>query len=109
MASNGQVTLNGRFSPGTIVRLVEVDGDHVMRSEGGREVDTKRVDEDGRVQFKSGVEVGARYFVGGIQQGFPLEVPVRGNTAADDNAVLVQPPVQPDRVRLADGRWQDEV
>lgn len=106
MASNGQVTLNGRFSAGTVVRLVEVDGDHVMRSEGGREVDTKRVDSDGRVQFKSGVKVGARYFVVGIQQGSPLEVPVRGNTADGD---VVQAPIQPDRIRLADGRWQDEV
>jgi hypothetical protein len=106
---SGQITLHGRFNAGAQVRLVRVEDETVLRPEGGKEVASATVDDDGRVQFKKGVEVGGRYFIVGQRDGFPLEVPVRGRSADDDNAVLSQPPVRPDRVRLADGRWQDEV
>lgn len=110
MASSkaGQVTLNGRFSPGAHVALWKVRDETALRHEGGELVDTKKVDDDGRVQFKSGVEVGARYFIVGYQDGSPLEVRARGRSADDDNGILAQPPVKPDRVRLANGRWADE-
>lgn len=104
------VVLRGRFTKGSIVRLVEVDGEHVLRSEGGREVDSKKVgEEDGIsvVKFSSGVKDGVRYFVSGYVDGTPLEVRVTGRKDAEDS-VLAQAPVRPDRVRLSDGSWSDE-
>jgi hypothetical protein len=54
----GQVTLRGRFSAGTVVRLVRVAHEGVLRPEGGEEVDvqTAEKDENGvaSVSFKSG-------------------------------------------------------
>jgi hypothetical protein len=74
---SGQITLHGRFNAGAQVRLVRVEDETVLRPEGGKEVASATVDDDGRVQFKKGVEVGARYFIVGLRDGFPLEVPVR--------------------------------
>jgi hypothetical protein len=108
MASKGQVTLRGRFSKGSVVTLTKVAGEHVLRPAGGEQVETKTVEEkDGTsfVQFTSGVEVGARYFVHGINDGFPLEVRVTGREADADSEVLAQAPVQPDRVKLTDGSF----
>jgi hypothetical protein len=54
----GQVTLRGRFSAGTVVRLVRVAHEGVLRAEGGEEVDvqTAEKDENGvaSVSFKKG-------------------------------------------------------
>jgi hypothetical protein len=109
MASSkgGQVTLSGRFPVGARVELVRVAGAHVLRSEGGKVVDSGTVDENGQVRFSKGVEVGARYFIRGYRAGVPLEVRVRGNKASEDTG-LAQAPVGPDRVRLGDGSWEDE-
>jgi hypothetical protein len=107
MASKAQVTLNGRFSPGTAVELVEVADESVLTGAGGKVVDRKKVDRDGRVQFQTGVTAGGRYFIRGLQDGMPLEVRARGNADADAD-VGFQRPVQPDRVRLSDGSWADE-
>lgn len=108
MAKSGQVVLRGRFSPGTRVRLVRVDGAHVLRpGETDEVVDTATVDKDGVVSFKKGVEVEARYFVSGIQQGEPLDVRCRGRTA-DDVGPLEADGIRPDRVKLADGSFVDE-
>lgn len=105
--AKGSATLRGRFSPGTVVRLVEVDDGSVLRAEGGREIDRKKVDKDGTVSFKSGVEDGGHYFIVGQQNGFPLEVRIRGN-ADEDGGALPQAPVQGDRVKLSDGSFLDE-
>jgi hypothetical protein len=105
---SGQVTLAGRFPKGTDVRLVKVRDETVLRSEGGETIDTQTVDDDGRVQFKKGVEVGARYFIVGYVDGVPLEVRARGNAPGDDPATLTQPPIRPGRIRLGDGSWADE-
>lgn len=104
----GQVTLRGRFRPGTDVRLVQVRDERVLRAEGGVEVGTATVDDGGAVQFSSGVDVGGRYLVCGYVDGFPLEVRARGREAGDDSELLTQPPIGPDRVRLGDGSWSDE-
>lgn len=106
--AKGQVTLRGRFRPGTEVRLVKVRDEAVLRSEGGKEVATATVDESGTVQFKSGVQVGGRYFVVGQVEGGPLEVRARGRAADDPGEVLSQAPVTADRTRLADGTFVDE-
>lgn len=108
----GQVTLRGRFSAGTVVRLVRVAHEGVLRAEGGEEVDvqTAEKDENGvaSVSFKSGVDEGARYIATGISDGAPLDVRVRGRAADDPSEVLEQPPIMADRVRLTDGSWSDE-
>jgi hypothetical protein len=107
---SGQVTLRGRFSKGSVVTLTKVADESVQRPQGGEDVETKTVsDKDGAtfVQFTKGVEVGARYIVHGINDGFPLQVRARGRAADDDSEVLSQPPVAPDRVRTASG-WVDE-
>lgn len=103
--TGAQATLNGRFPPGTTVQLVKVAGAHVLRTSAGDEVvDEKVVDEDGRVQFKKGVESDGRYFVRGYVADGPLEIRIRGRAEADDNDVLAQAPVGYDEVRTRDGR-----
>lgn len=110
----GQVTLRGRFSPGDVVKLTRVAGEHVLRPEGGEEIEVQSVGEEkdaprvGFVRFSKGVEVGARYFVHGLHEGTPLEVRVRGRAKDDPEEVLSQAPILPDRVRLADGSWADD-
>lgn len=108
-AKAGQVVLRGRFRPGSRVRLVEVAGEHVLRSQGGRLLDVKRVDDDGCVKFTHGVVVGGRYILVGQVGGQPLEVRARGGEpGADAGSQLAQEPVRRDRVRLANGAWADE-
>lgn len=102
-AEKGQVTLRGRFRPGTRVRLVKVSGPAALRAEGGELIEQKRVDADGTVQFTDGVEDGGRYFVVGYVDGFPVEVRIRGNTAGYEDSVSVQAPIQQDLVRHRDG------
>jgi hypothetical protein len=104
MAKQGQVTLRGRFGPGTHVRLVKVAHEGVLRSEGGELVDTGKVNAQGEVTFKA-LEVGSRYFVAGYVDGFLLEVRV---TAREADDAVTQPAVAPDRVKLADGSFADE-
>jgi hypothetical protein len=112
--SAGQVTLRGRFSPGDVVTLVKVAGPHVLRSEGGEEIETQTVTEEkdaprvGYVRFSSGVEVGARYFIRGLTGGSPLEIRVTGRDKDDPSEVFEQAPIMPDRMRLTDGSFVDE-
>jgi hypothetical protein len=108
--TKGQVTLRGRFRAGSLVKLVKVAGEHVLRVEGGVEpVAEATVDASGCVRFTEGVEVGARYLVVGQVDGEPVQVRARGNTADDENSVLTQAPVQPERQRLSGGQFADEV
>lgn len=99
----------GRFPPGTRVRLVRVKDESVLRAEGGEEVATAKVGEDGRVQFTEGVDVGGRYFITGYAgvDGY-REVRVRGNAAGEESTVLTNPGFAPDRAKLADGSFADE-
>jgi hypothetical protein len=106
-SSQGQVTLHGRFAPGTSVRLVKVRDESVLRAEGGKEVAAGTVDDDGRVAFKSGVEVGARYFICGHDRGDYREVRVIGRKAEDDT-VLSQPPVGNVPLRTSGGHQIDQ-
>jgi hypothetical protein len=109
-SSKGQVTLRGRFSKGSVVTLTRVAGAHVLRPEGGEDIETKTVGEkDGvsEVSFTSGVEVGARYFIHGLEDGSPIQLRATGK-ASDDDTGLTQPPIVADRLRLADGTWADE-
>jgi hypothetical protein len=106
--ASAQVVLRGRFKPGSFVRLVRVAHEGVLRSEGGEEVATATVDEDGEVKFGRGVDEGARYLVSGLIDGFPVEVRARGRAKDDPDITLEQPPVKADRVRLSDGSWADE-
>jgi hypothetical protein len=75
---------------------------------GDEVVEEKKVGKDGAVQFKSGVEKDARYFVRGYTPNGPLEVRVRGRAEADDSEVLALPPVGYDEVRTRDGRVYPE-
>lgn len=102
-SSAAQVTLNGRFPAGARVALVEVAGENVLRAAGGKTIARKKVDDDGRVQFTSGVKVGARYFVVGRINGVHTEVRVTGRKPADDNAALAQAPVRPDKTTTGIG------
>jgi hypothetical protein len=104
--ATGQARLAGRFPPGSVVRLVKVASEATLRSEGGEEVDTQTVGDDGVVTFSKGVDVGGRYLAVGLVGGTPLEVRLRGNVGED--AVNGQAPVARDRVRLSDGSWADE-
>lgn len=108
--ASGVVTLRGRFKPGARVRLVRVKDESVLRVGDGSElVASEVVDAEGCVRFAKGVVVGARYFVAGQVDGTPLEVRCRGNRPDEDNSLLTQVPVLPERQKLADGRFQDEV
>lgn len=89
-----RVVLNGRFSPGTRLRLVEVRDERQLRpGAGDREVDVQFVDTDGHVEFSAGVTDGGRYFVCGYQNGQPLEVRARGRVPGDEDEVNSIAPV----------------
>lgn len=101
------VTLRGRFPKGTRVRLVEVKDESVLRSEGGKLIDVKKVGDDG-VSFSRGVKDGQRYMLVGHVNGRLLEVRATGRKDADAASEVSQQPIQPDRVRLSNGSWADE-
>lgn len=109
MAKGGSVKLRGRFSPGTQVRYVKVDGPHVLRAPDGADSEAKEVDKDGEVEF-TGLEEGERGFIVGQQNGFPLEVRTTARKGGDENTVLTgyDPLALYDRVKLSDGSFLDE-
>jgi hypothetical protein len=109
MASKAQVVLRGRFPKGTVVALVKVEHEGILRSEGGELVDTKKVDDEGVVTFASKVEEGSRYFIRGYVRGELVEVRATGRSESDQSSVLSQAPVQPDRLRYTDGTFEDDV
>lgn len=101
--SRARVRLAGRFSPGVRVELVEVASEAVLRtSPTDRVVESKFVDEGGSVEFTTNITAGGRYFVRGIQGGFPLEVRVTGRVASEDS-VNALPPVQTEPRKFSDG------
>lgn len=108
MAKSAHVTLRGRFRPGTVVALVEVADERVLRSEGGRHIDRKKVDENGEVRFTNRVKENGRYFIVGLIDGTPVEVRARGRTGDENAGVLEQPPVGTEVRKHADGRLVGE-
>lgn len=107
--AKGSVKLRGRFSPGTRVRYVGVDGPQVLRAPDGAESKDGEVDENGEVEF-TGLDVGERGFIVGNQNGQPLEVRTTARAAGDENTVLTgyDPNALYDRVKLSDGSFLDE-
>ena len=100
-----KTTLRGRFSPGTIVSLYEVEDASVLRAEGEPD-QTAEVNKDGEVAFS--LKEGRRYIAQAYDRGEPRTVRLTGRSAEEINSALEQPAVQPDRVRLSDGTWADE-
>lgn len=104
------IKLRGRFPAGTQVRLVRVEGPHVMRPGPQHEtVDTQKVDKDGVLEFK-GVEAGERYFAVGLNHGFPVEVRLTGKADPDtaNHAEMYGDNGLYQRVKLSDGSFLDE-
>jgi hypothetical protein len=111
MAKKGAARLHGRFSPGTEVRAVHVEGAHVSRPGPQHEtVETATVGKDGWVEF-TGLEEGERYFAVGYVHGQPVEARLTARAADGEDAShaemygdngLLQ------RQRLADGSFVDE-
>jgi hypothetical protein len=94
-APTARVALTGRFTPGERVRLIKVDGPHVMRPpDGAVPVAEGRVDDAGHVEFTEGVELGARYFIAGYHRGQPMNVRVTGRALNDTNGLLESAPNQ---------------
>jgi hypothetical protein len=104
--AKGKTTLRGRFPKGNLVSLREVPDAGTLRSTPEQEVDTKTVNDDGEVTFST--DVGTRYIAFAYVNGAPLEVRVTGRETDDPNALMTQPPIGPDRIRLSDGSFSDE-
>ena len=100
--ASASITLRGRFRPGTEVRLVRVQSEAALRAEGGEEVGTETVDDDGCVSFSKGVKDGERYFIVGQVDGTHLEVRARGREDESDS-ILGQAPPALVETRYADG------
>lgn len=108
----GKLSLRGRFTPGSSVRLVKVGGPQVLRPGPTDEtVDEQKVDKDGTLTFSKGVTVGDRYFAVGQVNGQPVEVRLTGRDNDDPGHLAGYEPISPDRARLGiggSGGWADE-
>lgn len=91
---SGVVICNGKFPAGSVVRLVRVVDERVLRAEGGDEVDVRVVAADGSLGFDQGIEVGGRFFAVGYALGAPLEVRCVGEDADAVDPSALQAPVQ---------------
>lgn len=101
-----KTTLRGRFSPGTVVSLHEVEDASVLRVDASSEPDqTAEVNDQGEVSFN--LKDGRKYIAAAYDRGFPREVRLTGRSG-DEMAALEQPAITPDRVRMSDGSWADE-
>src|SRR3954463_9612089 len=101
-----KTTLRGRFSPGTVVSLHEVEDASVLRVDASSEPDqTAEVNDQGEVSFN--LKDGRKYIAAAYDRGFPREVRLTGRST-DEMAAVEQPAITPDRVRLSDGSWADE-
>ena len=114
MAKQGSVKLHGRFPPGTDVRLVKVDGAHVLRPGPADEtVDEQTVNKDGELSFSKGVKAGERYFAVAQVNGEPREVRLTGGQDDDgegSHLAMYDGGIQAltDRQKLSDGTFVDE-
>jgi hypothetical protein len=111
-SSKAGIGLSGRFPAGTTVRLVKVEGPHVLRPGPNHEtVDTQTVEKDGTLSFSKGVEAGERYFAVATVNGEPREVRLTGKADPDEGFLAGYEPIAPERVRLGiggSGGWADE-
>lgn len=109
MAKKGAAKLRGRFPAGTKVRLVEVEGAHVLRPGPQHQtVDEQEVDKDGTLEFKS-LDMEKRYFAVANVHGQPVEARLTPREDADGGALSgYEPLAMYDRVKLADGSFVDE-
>jgi hypothetical protein len=101
-----QVTLRGRYSPGTRVRLYRVGRPEALRhAEGDELLGVRKVDKDGMVRFTDadGVEVNGRYILYGHVAGHPLSLRLRGREPGDVAEGAENPPVGNAEVKHADG------
>lgn len=114
MAKQGSAKLHGRFPPGTEVRLVKVDGAHVLRPGPGDEVvDEQTVDKDGKLKFSKGVSEGDRYFAVAVVNGEPRQVRLTGGVDDEgegSHLAMYDGGIQAltDRQKLSDGTFVDE-
>lgn len=88
----GVVTVAGLFPAGSVVDLVQVAGEHVLRAEGSPVVGRRVVDAQGLVGF-DGLETGARFLLRGYAEGRPLEVRLVAVDGAAPDAEIAQPPI----------------
>lgn len=70
--SDGVVVISGVFTPGSVVTLVKVPSERVLRAEGGEEVERRVADENGTVGF-AGLELGDRFFATAYIDGVFVE------------------------------------
>jgi hypothetical protein len=110
MASRGKVRLSGWFPEGVRVELYEREPGQLRPAAGSSLGSTVAV--GGKVEFRQhSIVPGGKYFVVGVVRGFPVQVPVTASAVGDsaEPGVQGQAPVGRDRVRLADGRFVDEL
>lgn len=88
----GVVTLAGLFPAGSVVDLVAVEDERVLRAEGGELAGRRVVDAAGNVGF-AGLRIGNRFIATGYRDGRPLEVRCTAVDEAAPSAEIAQPPV----------------
>ena len=86
------IVVCGIFEPGAVVDLVHVEGEHVLRAEGGETVGRRTADGEGNVGF-DGLIADGYYFVTGYNRGRYEERRCVAREAGESQA-FVQPPVQ---------------
>jgi hypothetical protein len=86
------IVVCGIFEPGAVVDLVHVEGEHVLRAEGGETVGRRTADSEGNVGF-DGLIADGYYFVTGYNRGRYEERRCVAREAGESTA-FVQPPVQ---------------
>jgi hypothetical protein len=102
------LTLRGRFTPGSEVRLTRASGPEQQRPGPADEVvDTQTVSGEGELTF-SGTEPGERYFASGYVDGQPVDVRLTGREDPEDSFLAGYEPQPRERQKLADGSWADE-
>lgn len=91
---SGVVVVAGVYPPGSVVDLIGVPDEAVLRPEGHDIVASRIVDEFGNVGF-DGLSVGARFFCRGYVAGNYTLVRCRAIDAAAPDSQLIQPPIAP--------------
>lgn len=91
---SGVVVVAGVFPPGSVVTLIQVPDETVLRPEGHDTVGTRLVDEFGNVGF-DGLTIGDRFFARGYVNGNYTLVRCRAVDADAPDSELIQPPIGP--------------
>ncbi len=90
--SDGVVVVAGVFQPGSVVSLVEVESESVMRPGEIGAIEQRLVDDNGNVGFE-GLDVGGRYFVTGYVNGYYVALRAVGTDVSSPDSPLMQAPV----------------